>query len=391
MRHGILAILIGSALVTSAAHADSGWRYAISSIKVFDLGTMGGKESVANDINDKGEIVGWANLADGAQHAFLWRNGAMEDITPFRETFSDARGINNFTSVVGYLNGMKDSGPHAFYWDSVSTVVRLDEAWTDPKDIPLCGSGAVAEAINDDGVIVGDRYGGCNPPGIYIARAARWASWSSPWQEISPLGHAPKSNHAEDINAAGAIVGWDHDSETLSGAIRWYGAGSAVPYPTVIAPASPVDESMFAFGNNASNGVVGSLTLRLSPGEYVTRAYYWNGSSAESSLLPSLIPAGASVAYELNKEAFSVGYSDDPRDRRAVVWHPHFGIQVLPLPPGAGTDTIFVNYQCQALAVNSRSATGLVQAVGFCNVGGKRHAMVWNISTYRYDVPSDSP
>ena len=49
------------------------------------------------------------------------------------------------------------------------------------------------------------------------------------------------------------------------------------------------------------------------------------------------------------------------------------------------------NYQCEALAVNNRSETGFVQAVGFCNVGGNRHAMLWNIATYKYTLPSSTP
>jgi probable HAF family extracellular repeat protein len=43
--------------------------------KMTDLGTLGGKESVAFGINDAGQIVGWADNANGYAHAFLYSFG----------------------------------------------------------------------------------------------------------------------------------------------------------------------------------------------------------------------------------------------------------------------------------------------------------------------------
>ena len=49
--------------------------------KMRSLGTFGGLESVAYDINDRGQIVGWAEGAYGLHHrAFLWQNGKMRDL-----------------------------------------------------------------------------------------------------------------------------------------------------------------------------------------------------------------------------------------------------------------------------------------------------------------------
>ena len=40
-----------------------------------NLGTFGGSESQANDLNDSGQVTGYANIAgNSASHAFLWRN-----------------------------------------------------------------------------------------------------------------------------------------------------------------------------------------------------------------------------------------------------------------------------------------------------------------------------
>jgi probable HAF family extracellular repeat protein len=38
-----------------------------------DLGTLGGDSSIANDINSRGQVVGYSGHADsGANHAVLW-------------------------------------------------------------------------------------------------------------------------------------------------------------------------------------------------------------------------------------------------------------------------------------------------------------------------------
>ena len=55
-----------------------------------DLGTLGGAFSYARAINDRGEIVGYADPGNGSAHAFLYRNGAMTDLGTFGFTGSVA-------------------------------------------------------------------------------------------------------------------------------------------------------------------------------------------------------------------------------------------------------------------------------------------------------------
>lgn len=45
-----------------------------------DLGTLGGTSSVAYGINDGDEIVGTAQTAKEEAHAFVWRNGVLQDL-----------------------------------------------------------------------------------------------------------------------------------------------------------------------------------------------------------------------------------------------------------------------------------------------------------------------
>jgi probable HAF family extracellular repeat protein len=72
---------------------------------VTDLGRLpGGDFSVANGINDPGQVVGLSSAAAGGQpHAFLWEKGAMLDLGVFPgDSGSSAAGINNRGQVVGW-------------------------------------------------------------------------------------------------------------------------------------------------------------------------------------------------------------------------------------------------------------------------------------------------
>src|SRR5207245_7914924 len=77
--------------------------------------------SVANDINDRGQVVGESNTSSGSYRAFLWQNGTMTDLgTLPGGTVSSASGINDLGQIVGVsLN--ESTTPfvfHAFRWQN---------------------------------------------------------------------------------------------------------------------------------------------------------------------------------------------------------------------------------------------------------------------------------
>jgi probable HAF family extracellular repeat protein len=103
-----------------------------------DLGTLGGKNSAATAINDKGWIVGKADIASGYTHAFLYRDGKMMDLGTLRGGESTAADVNIHGHVVGW-----DSG-RAFLWKDGAM-----------KHLEGFKGYAEAMAINDNGYVVG--------------------------------------------------------------------------------------------------------------------------------------------------------------------------------------------------------------------------------------------
>ena len=85
-----------------------------------DLGTLGGSQSSASDVNTSGQVVGASN-----GRAFLWTQaGGMIDLGTLGGSYSAARALNANGQVVGG-SSLSDGAGHAFSWTPASGMVDL--------------------------------------------------------------------------------------------------------------------------------------------------------------------------------------------------------------------------------------------------------------------------
>ncbi len=125
-----------------------------------DLGTLGGASSVAHAINDAGTIVGEADRADGTQHAFSFdpATGVMTDLGTLGGTESGAADLDEQGTIVGWSE-VAAQDPCAEYGFScpVTRAFAYDVASATMTNLgTLRGSThSRATGINEDGIITG--------------------------------------------------------------------------------------------------------------------------------------------------------------------------------------------------------------------------------------------
>ncbi len=92
---------------------------------VKDLGTLGGNDSYANDINDSGTVVGRSQIATGEDRAFVWHaDFGMQSLGTLGGDYSVASGINSTGQIVG-TSETASGERHATLW-KVTYGIALD-------------------------------------------------------------------------------------------------------------------------------------------------------------------------------------------------------------------------------------------------------------------------
>jgi probable HAF family extracellular repeat protein len=253
-----------------------------------DLGTLGGAASIANGINNSGQVVGGSVTSDGSSDAFVWQNGTMTDLGTFGRTSSFAVAINNSGQVVGkayYPNG--DAGV-AFLWQN-GMVTQLGT---------LGGPyGTTPYGINDAGEVVGQGYS------LDGYRAFLWQNGNM--TNLGTLGG--NSSVAFGINNSGQVVGEANTSDNSYHAFVWQNGTM-----TKLANIGPATDYSWANGINNSGQVVG---LEEGATANSQRAILWqNGANGAATDLNNLLPPGSGwvlmSAVAINNNGQIVGYGE---------------------------------------------------------------------------------
>jgi probable HAF family extracellular repeat protein len=389
VRLGLVVILGGVALGERATGQSAG--YVIAGVTVTDLGTLGGTESLAQDINDRGWIVGWSRDAAGLRRAFVHRGAGLENIgAGFGTLESTARGINRWGSVVGSF--IQDLGGallfKPFHWNGAPTLLEHEPRIGSPA---ACHGIGLANAISDTETIVGTigetPRPGHPPSACGDNDAARWLGESA---DAFRFGFPTSASDATDVNDAGTIIG--HAADLPSQHFRIRGAVvDQVPTP-LTGPGLTYDVPALLGGLNDRGTIVGSRVARIlgADGVWVAKRhlFVWDGVSANAVDLGALPSGRWAEGHDVNNGGFIAGTGETitpsplpggPTSFRHAVgflYHLSFGKRILPrLAASAPSGS------CAAVALNELNVqSGLVQVVGFCQTtSGLQRAVRWDV------------
>lgn len=212
---------------------------------VRNLGTLGGVGAVINAVNDLGQVVGSAATAPpGPFHAFRWsKQTGLVDLSRPGVGNSIATDINNRGQVAG-IAVFPESAPNgrAFRWSPRTGMV----------DLGSLNNYSGAFAINEAGTAVGYTEGPLDPG--FLTLAAGWPAAGG----LIPLNNfASVASVANDINNAGQIVGSAaFDAGLNDQAFIWTPAGGlrnlGAPGP-FLSFAERINEKGLVIGDNFSS------------------------------------------------------------------------------------------------------------------------------------------
>lgn len=353
---GLLSVLVGLLLSIALAiglnqgGAQAAQPFYEQSAIVIDLGTPGGSESVAYNINNNMRVVGGGTDSNGTWRAVQWFEGTAISLGLDGEKASYAYGINDPQRIVGLV--YSDSNRVAYLWDR-------------GEPVSLGGANTIAQDINDRGQVVGVML---TTDPVPLPIAVMWDG-NRPVRFLGTLEGGAKS-WAWRINDPGQVVGRATNGDGFWRAFLWDDE-VMTDIGTLAGPESS------AYGINNQGQVVGSADLNDS----VSHAFLWDGN-----VMTDLGTAGEpteatflnSAAISINELGTIAGYSEVIVDggrieNHAVLWHNE---EVIDLNEylGAGSGWQLLT---KAYSVNNR---GWIVGEGI-NDGDQRRAFMADLPT----------
>ena len=296
-------------------------------VTILESPRPGSHEVQAKALNDRGDVVGFADGRNGTYRALLWKRGKAAEAVDLGVlpgyVSSEAYGINNHRVVFGLLYD-KQERTFPFRWKAGRmTVLRGPHGRVQRAAVPD------RNAINERGeitatlLIAGDR------------RAVRWTPRGKA-TVLSPLpGHT--WTNAWSIGADGVVSGWSRrlpDDDGENNPVVWTRSGRAIPLKTAPGRADGAAEATNRSGMTV--GYLGNLGTEQDPES--DQAAVWRTRGAA----PVLIGAADTYAYgelvDVNDRGQAIGMSGTFTDElfpvaQPAIWRPGWGqLRAIPIP-----------------------------------------------------------
>ena len=308
-------------------------------IEIIDLGTLGGENSQASDLNDTGEVIGQSELASEEDiRAFRWFAGAMAPLSATGDLQTNAFGLNEAGVVVGETiagSGFEET--------------KLPAAWIEDNfaSLPIgeFAQGS-ARAANDAGVIAGHTF-------------EEGSNHLLLWEETLLVETIPVAGGLAQVNGLNdqkQIVGQIHEG-SVKKAFAWQEG-------TFEALGTLGGENSIAYDINDEGWIVGEAST---DGELAIHAVLWQEGEVTDLGTIGDGPDATSRALGINEAGVIVGEAQVGDMMHAVVWEDGeiFDLNTL-LPAETEWDLLST-----AVSINDR---GWITGTGLIN--GKEHAFL---------------
>ena len=295
----------------------TGWPEEIAVLwkdsQVINLGTLGGNESQADAINNRGQVAGIAANAvldsflsplglpgfGTQQRAFLWENGVMRDLGTLGGPDADALLLNDSGQVSGisYTSSIPNS----------SGVPSIDPfVWKTGKMLDLGGFGGtvgVPAWLNQRGQVVGFS----NLPGDVTTHPFLWSE-AEGLKDLGSFGG--DFGLGFWVNESGEAVGAATDPNGAVLAFLW--KGGVMTNLGALAG----DSCSSSEGINSRGQIVGSSSAQCTFAHTDTRAFLWENSGPMIDLNLFVPPASGLTLFE-------AGYINDRGEILALALFPN--------------------------------------------------------------------
>jgi len=318
------------------------------STTILESPRVGSNEVQAKALNDRGDIVGFADGTDGTYRAILWKGGKVADAVDLGVLpgyiSSEAYGVNNDRVVFGVLYDKKER-TFPFRWQAGRmTVLKGPNGRRQQVDVAAADS---RNAINDRGQMAAT---------LIIAGQMRAVRWSPPGKAtLLPALPGHTWTWAWGIDSDGVVSGWSRKLPKEDGEnnpIIWDSSGKAVPLKT-----APGRADGAAGATNRSGlivGYLGNLGTDGVPGVANTdperdNAVVWQSRTARPRLLGR--PARAheySELVDVNDRGQAVGMTGNFTDTGFPLFKPAkwrtgwTSLRPLPIPAASQKSRVVI-------------------------------------------------